>query len=439
MIVSEREKGDRAVREQTLHYAQTKYGCYLIVPLKYDEDSFDYARLEGICTRMHLRTMDVNENVKSMFNGSGELQIGAGYAVPRETLLQELCAGAESAFCRVTAEGNSYEFRILPSYLYVFHTQTAFLCLGLSFARMEALSAICNPGYAENGATYAWVDGEGKETAFSLEERLASFCSRLGLRKFFDGHSPMLLEAYTYMLALTPQAFETLEEIRRITFNLHQMMPLEQVIEDESEADIRYVYAVKNQERGTYRWGCCVASQTISYVVADPELELEREMQVQAEDGLPIVILSMYEKYTCLRFGQLLSELDMRRLARMRQIKGQMLRFQAFGTVSPANLSRWNNVRQIYAYLLEVNDIPTAVQDISFKLNILSEHQQANEHRRNETIVNLITIFGIVSILASVLSIMQILAEGDALVWAVTGITSLSLAAAFGVALLYRK
>ena len=102
---------------------------------------------------------------------------------------------------------------------------------------------------------------------------------------------------------------------------------------------------------------------------------------------------------------------------KIKELKELMLNFQAFGTVTPANLSRWHNVKQIYTNLLEVNDIPAAIEDISTKLNILTAHQEAVEHARSETIINLITIFGIVSILASVLSIVQILADGDLLIW----------------------
>lgn len=50
------------------------------------------------------------------------------------------------------------------------------------------------------------------------------------------------------------------------------------------------------------------------------------------------------------------------------------------------------------------------------------------EHARSETIINLITIFGIVSILASVLSIVQILADGDLLIWVSTILTTIMLA-----------
>lgn len=419
-----------------------QYGCFLIIPLKYDPDSFAQERLEEIGDYRPQTTMDLNENIKTMLDRSSEAAIGACYAVERAPLVAGLCGEAactRSPAFRVSADGSAYGFDFAASYLYVFHTQVAFLCLSLSFAHMEALQAICNPGSAHSTAVFSWVDSAGEEHPFSMESWLADFCASLGLRKFFDGDSSFLLDAYAYIFALMPERFDTLEEMRKITFNLHKMMPPDAPIEDLSEEDIRYVYAVKHQTYNTYRWGCCVSSQTISYVVADEAMDFEAQRKAQADDGLPVVLLSLYEKYTCLRFTQLITHLDKRQLKRLKALKGLMLKFQAFGTVTPANLSRWHNVKQIYAYLLEVNDIPAAVQDISSKLTILTEHQQEIERARSETVINIITIFGIVSILASVLSIVQILSGGDMLIWVSTILTTVALILVTAIAVRFRR
>lgn len=77
----------------------------------------------------------------------------------------------------------------------------------------------------------------------------------------------------------------------------------------------------------------------------------------------------------------------------------------------------------------------SAVADVSAKLDILAAHQQELERARGETVINLITLFGIVSILASVLSIVQILSDGNMLIWASTIFTTglLALATAFAL------
>lgn len=403
-----------------------RYGSFLVLPLKYD--GTDLSAITQQLTRAPLRTMDLNENVKAMLSGTDSLAIGARYALPRAVLLDAMFDGEPAQDLTVTDEEGTFAFDLADSWLYVFHTQVAFLCLGLTFPRMEALQTICNPGYAESHARYHRTDGAGVRHEFSLEKRLAEFCGRFGLRKFFDGDTSALVDSYAYTLAMRPDPFGDLEEIRRLTFGLHQMRPLDAALEDTSEADIRYVYAVKNQELGAYRWGCCVASQNTSYVVASAAMDFEAEFATQAEDGLPIVLLALYEKYTCLRFTELIARLEKTQMQQLTALKKLMLDFQAFGTVTPANLSRWHNVKQIYAYLLEVNDVTTAVQDISSKLSILSDHQQELEHSRSERVINIITVFGIVSILASVQSIIQILSDGDPLIWISTVITTIGLA-----------
>ena len=293
----------------------------------------------------------------------------------------------------------------------------------------------CNPGWASNSAEFFWLDGAGESHAFSLEDWLDRLLGPVGLQKFFDGPSSYLLDAYVYTFALSPRWFDTLEEMRAITFHLHKMAEPDTPMEDEAEEDIRYVFAARNLGANAYRWGCCVASQTISYVVADPALDLAAQHAVQAEDGLPVVLLALYEKYTCLRFTELMARLKKSRMKELRELKNLLLDFRAFGTVAPANLSRWHNVKQIFANLLEMNDVESAVADVSAKLDILAAHQQELERARSETVINLITLFGIVSILASVLSIVQILSDGNMLIWASTILTTglLALATAFAL------
>jgi len=411
-----------------------KYGAYLILPLKYEEGELRLSNLEHDCHRFSVTTMDLSETVKSMLRSDDELSVGHTHKLSRETLLNKL-PGEEAQTFRVTSEGMSYTFRLLDSYLYVFHTRIAFLCLGVSFSDMQALYAICNPGHAENDSQFSWVGKEGTAHDLSFGLWLEELCGSWGLRKFFDGPASILLEDYTYILALTEKPFDTLEQLRQITFNLHQMQDIQTPVEDDSEEDIRYVYAVKNPNLGAYRWGCCIASQTISYAVADPALDFQPEMDTQAADGIPLVMLALYERYTCLRFTELIAQPDMQTMKSMQQLKQLMLRFQAFGTVAPANLSRWNNVKQIYAYLLEVFAAADAVEDISLKIDILAEQQQLIQSRRNERVVNLITIFGLVGIIASVQDIVSSLMGADNLMWSITMLTAGVLAVCCGLAM----
>lgn len=383
---------------------EVKYRSFLIIPLKYDilpDISFE---------RVPITSMDLNENVKAMLNCDGALNIGSCYDVGR--LFDKKCF--------VKPENEAFGFELCESYLYVFHTKVALLALGLSYEQMEALQAIRNPGYNENTAQFFSEGGE----PFSLEACIESFCEKTKLKKFFDGDGSVLLDSFTFTLGMTPSYYKTLEMLRKYTFNLHQMVDISSEAEDASEDDVRYVYAVKNQSEDAYRWGTCVSSQTQSFIVADSSMDIDSEMEVQAKDSLPIVMLALYEKYTCLRFTELISRINKKQI---NEIKNLMLKFRAYGTVSPANLSRWHNVKQIYAYLLEVNDVNESVNDIQNKLNVITENQKETERERNERVVNIITVFGIVSILASVLSIVQILSDGNPLIWLSTILTTVVL------------
>ena len=116
-----------------------------------------------------------------------------------------------------------------------------------------------------------------------------------------------------------------------------------------------------------------------------------------------------------------------------------MLEFQAYGTLAPSNISRWHNIRLIYMSLLEVNDIPGAIADLDHKISILAEHQRELEAERSELLARLITAFGIISILASVLTIIQILLGGSIAVWASLVLTVVFIALTFLLAIFRRK
>lgn len=418
-------------------------GSFLIIPLKYERQELNPEQVEAFGTRKQIDTMDLTESVRELFNDSAAAQIGACYEVSRERLVGGLFRGAGETGVHgfsVANDGMEYlDFDFCTSYLYLFHTQVAFLCLGLRVPQIEAVNKLCNLSSASFRADCRCTDGTGRELSFSLAERLADCLEPMGLRGFFNERSTLLLESYLYMLALVPERFRTLECIRQVTFNLHQMSPLDSPVEDSSEEDVRYVYALKNQSLNSYRWGCCISSQTISYVVADGEEDLEGEMENQARDGLPLTLVALYEKYTCLRFTQLITTVDKRQMKQLRSLKRLMLDFRAYGTVDSAMISRWHNVKRIYQATVETNGVPEAIENISSKLNILVEHQREIESARNDTVSWVLTLFGIVSILASILSIIQILSGGNPLEWFVTIMASLLIALLVAIVLVLRR
>ena len=379
-----------------------KYHSYIIVPLKFNET------VTPDLEPMAVDSMDFTENVKELFKEGAPSQMCSAYQ------------------CPPIVEGDLYihreglRFNVTDSYLFVFKTKVAFLALGVAYDAIETLQQIRNPGYNETAAVY--FDDAGQ--SFDFEEEIESYCRRLNLERFFANRASFFLDAFTVTIGLTETYFESLDILKKYTFNLHQMVEITSDMEDQSEEDVRYVFAVKIKEKNAYRWGACVSSQTLSYMFADEAMDMAAHREEQTRDILPIAILALYEKYTCLRFGQLILSSDKKQTQKTKEL---MLKFKAYGTVNVAEFSRWYNVKKVYAYLLEVNDIHEAIDEVEYKLNILIESQKEQEKERSDRVMNIITLFGIVSILASVLSIVQILSDGNPAIWISTALTTVVL------------
>ena len=65
----------------------TKFGSYIIIPLKYDHESFQEAKLKEKLQVVPVTTMDLNENVKEIFNRSAHA-VGSCYGVSRSILCE---------------------------------------------------------------------------------------------------------------------------------------------------------------------------------------------------------------------------------------------------------------------------------------------------------------------------------------------------------------
>ena len=419
--------------------ARARFGSYLILPFHVEESGFRADWADRCLTPRDVNTVDLNEIARSMMSRDGRMSIGSCWLIPRDVLLREMEAPAAGELkLSVETEAGSRPFSLTDSWLYVFHSQVAFLAIGVVFDSIETLADIVNIGGVSSRAAFRWEDGAGSH-AFALDAWIETLAAKGGLRPFFSSKSNPFLDVFTDTLAVVPQRFPDLDVMRQAAYNLHLMIPFDNPVTENSEEDLHFIYARIGEISRSYRWACCVTSQTLAYLVADPDLDLDRQMEIRGRAGLPLVMLALYEKYTCLHYTDIIAGTDLRHLERIRELKREMLEFQAYGTLSPANLSRWDNIRQIYSALLEAADIPRAVEDVDHKINILAEHQRELEARRTELLTNLITAFGIVSILASVLTVIQILTGGNTAVWIALVLTVVLILTAFLLALHRRR
>ena len=75
---------------------QCRYGSFLIIPLKYSVTGTTQGKRWEQYQRISLTTMDINENVKNMFNTDTVSSIGSVYRIPEKRILQTLSEDAET-------------------------------------------------------------------------------------------------------------------------------------------------------------------------------------------------------------------------------------------------------------------------------------------------------------------------------------------------------
>jgi hypothetical protein len=158
--------------------------------------------------------MDINENIKQMFHDDCGYTVGTVYKIAPKVMLSPLIQSLDYHHFTVSEGGQSGHFNILDSYLYIFNTKIAFLCVGISFEEMSVLERICNPGYAINPAVFSVCCKDGSAYDFSIDEWLLNICKPWKLERFYNNHSSMLLESYTYILGLSDTFFPSLESLR---------------------------------------------------------------------------------------------------------------------------------------------------------------------------------------------------------------------------------
>ena len=87
--------------------------------------------------------------------------------------------------------------------------------------------------------------------------------------------------------------------------------------------------------------------------------------------------------------------------------------FKAYDTITPAQISRWSNVCETYRYLLQMNGVDEALADVSEKVDLIDEEMERVNAGHQNFFATVIAVFGLTSIVASVLQIVDYVQPGD--------------------------
>ncbi len=344
----------------------------------------------------------------------------------------------------ITADfSDGYSLAVQDIQLTVFENGIGFLTVMFCVPEEEIkrIYDFVNPGYL-------------KDKDADLQERFITLLRTQVLKDtrfdfYVEGEDKKLAIKESYLLnaAFTDRRYDELEELDRATFNVHKLIGVEEDFTDASEADIAYTYGARDVENKTFRWGCCISSQSISFVYGPsnsnydtsirksikPAEELSvKDMLATAEDDLLLTILALYQTQTC----RMLSESIQRELHEkgakqksIRAIKNEVLRFRAYDTITPSQISRWNNVCETYRYLLQMNGVEEAFSDVSEKVSLIDEEIERISAERQNYFATIIAVFGLTSIVASVLQIVDYVEPQDPTMLLWTGISCVGIAA----------
>lgn len=318
--------------------------------------------------------------------------------------------------------------------LIAFENGIGFLALLFQVADEEIgrIYGFVNPGYLQ--------DKDEQIQQCFIDELRSKVLADTGFELYVEGEDKRLAVKESYLLnaAFTDCRYDELATLDRTTFNAHKLIRLGEDFNDASEKDIAYTYGARDTENRTYRWGCCISSQSISFVYGpsnanyDPAQGTSRtpagqmsvgDILMTTEDDLLLTVLALYQKSTCALLNQTIySRMREQQGSRkaIQQIKSEVLRFKAYDTITPSQISRWNNVCETYRYLLELNGVPEAFADISDNIALINEEKERIDAQRQSFFGTMIAVFGLVSIVAATLQIVDYERQGDPimLLWA---------------------
>ena len=105
------------------------------------------------------------------------------------------------------------------------------------------------------------------------------------------------------------------------------------------------------------------------------------------------------------------------------------MKFRASGTLAPSQVSRWNNVCETYRNLIVVNGVNEALEEIEQKIELIKDELDRKSNEIQNYIATFIAVFGLISIVASVLTIVDLVGGGTNKIQAALEISCIGIAA----------
>jgi len=306
---------------------------------------------------------------------------------------------------------------VLQTELFVFNNGIAFLAILLQYENTQAnfIYDLVQPGY---------INSQNKSQISSMVSVIDTITvnGKNNLFRIYASSKEMSIkESYLFNATFVNKRFRNLNTLNKITFNVHKLIDISKKFIDISEKDIKFAYGARDVEKGTYRWGACISSQSISYAYAIESDENNfsiKDIIDNTQEDLVLTLLVLHQKLTCQKLNETLYDIlftkkNSNYFKRIGKIKEEVLEFRATGILAPSQISRWNNVCETYRYLVLVNGIDEALVEIEQKVNIIKNDEENKATKLQGNIANFIAVFGLISIISSILEVVGMLIEGN--------------------------
>lgn len=385
--------------DNKVEYKDAKRGTYIIVPLKYNN-------------KLNFVDFTIKDSIEYNFKSDD-----------MSTLLIKKCK-KDSGFVRRFMLDNKIKkvtfdddivFPIEEMQVFVFNNGIAFLTLLLIYnnAQTQYIYELINPGYVINRKD-------------NLQKEILSCVKGICINEYgtifdlyADSDELIVKESYIFNVAIVNKRFKQLETLEKTTFNVHKIIDLSKDFTDLSENDIAYTYGARDIEKCTYRWGACISSQSISYVYAvEKGNKTVSDVIATSKDDLLLTMLVLHQKNTCILLNEKIYNAIIKNkyknsLKSILKLKKEALEFRSAGTLAPSQVSRWNNVCETYRHLLIVNGVNEALTEIEQKIDLIKDENDRITSQIQNYIATVIAVFGLISIVASVLSIVDMVERGS--------------------------
>lgn len=384
-------------------------GLYIILPLRY-QGSFQSVTVDEKDPELPRLTFDAGDFTELL-----SVKCRNGNFVKRFSANSRLQETIEVWNGEV---GKSKEYQLDDLQFFIFNNGIAFITIYLSYPNkdVDKIYQFINPGYVQEKSEEMNLVQDA--LLKSLEEKIfGSIRKKLGVTLSWftqdeESQKYIIKEAYRLNIASLPDRFADNEIPKRIAYNEHRLIDLTRDFRDISEEDVEYATGAKDVDDEHYGWACAITSQEISYAYGPGSGETKPRdkegLWERSEDDLLLTMIVMYQKYTCMIFNEKIhrrftgEEDRLKKEASLRDLKREALEFVSYGTLAPSQISRWNNVCETYRSLQKQNGVNEALEEISQKITLLNEEQDRIDGERESRVSMIITLFGLVSIIADI-------------------------------------